>query len=68
MESDSRVKVAQLNFDGGMQRAAMQANEGVDDRAQRADEAKAKVDSGERKLAAEVGMIERTGEHAGGSV
>jgi hypothetical protein len=68
MESSSRVKVAQLNFDGDMQRAAMSANEGVDDRAQRAAEAKAKVDSGERKLAAEVGMIERTGEHAGGSV
>lgn len=68
MEADSRVRVAQLNFDGDMQKAAISASESVEDRERKAAEAAAKIESGERKLAAEVGMAQRTGQHAGGSI
>lgn len=68
METDSRLKAAQMKYDADMERTAADLNDRDDDRQVKAGVEKVKQDSAERRLAVEVGMAERTGKSAGGSV
>lgn len=79
IEAESRIKVAQLNWEADMEKFAVNANERIEDREMKRQQhddgagdkeraAQIAAESKERALAVEVAMAERTGKNAGGSV
>ena len=57
-----------MQYDAAMERAAVDANIRKDDQEARLAAEQIRTDSSERKLAAEVGVKQQTGDSAGGSI
>ncbi|MEM9049875.1 MAG: hypothetical protein AAGC92_14280 [Pseudomonadota bacterium] len=68
MESNARLEVARINQETAMMQAAERSNQLIEQGRAKLDQAREALEVGERKLAAEIGMRERTGVSSGGAV
>lgn len=68
METDARQKVAQLNYDAAMEKVVGDLNERDEDRQEKREAREVEAAMKDRALNVEVGMAQRTGKSAGGSV